>query len=402
MDTERVRRWAKDGLITADQADKLVATLPPPGAPDPAAAAAPESLTRVLVACAGLNGLALFGLSRFSGLAAPAHALVLLWMLSVAPLAYLLRRSVYAALLCLLYMAWVGAFVYGGISAGDAVDRLPFVPVTYLAAGVALFAVGGTHYLLERLAPVARVYRLAGLQVSLLALFALGLETFASRATGMTDWRSAEASDRFVLCLLLLCVAAAIPTAINWRLSARVPALTRSEGPISLALIGGVLLYTVVPLPTLAYVLLWNAVLFALVSAVTWVGYTRRDARLVDIGGGALALLLIARYVSVAAGRLPVGTLLLGLLPVTVVVGVALWILRSSVAEAAAEDEAAKVAAQAGPGPTVVVPVPAPAAVVAPVIAVAPPGVDTKRDADLDPEIRDLLREARASKAAPS
>lgn len=423
---EQVRRWAKDGLITADQAEKLVASLPA-AAPDAAGPIPTQVLARVLLVCAALNGLALFGFSRLNGVEAPAHALVLLWMLSVAPLAYLLRQAVFAVLLALLWFAWVGLFVHGSLPMVDAILRLPFLPVTYLAAGVALFAWGGLHYLHPPLAPVARVFRLAGLQASLAGLFALGMETFSAQATGMTDWRSAEASDRFVLGLLALCLAAAVPTVVNIRLARRLPALTTTEGPISLALVAGVVLYTVLPLPTIVYMVIWNAVLFALIGAVIARGWRQGDLRLVQIAGAALALCLVARYVGLTWKRLPMGTMVLGLLVVAAVAaGILAWLLRGApgtpaeeAASGPAEVAAPALEAQAAPtaAPTLVEPAPAkPAKAEAKLEArqtelaarteakleakreesAPPPPPD---DDDLDPDIRALLAEARGKKS---
>lgn len=423
VEREQIGRWAKDGLITADQAEKLAASLP---AAEAAAPIPTPVLARVLLVCAALNGLALFGFSRLHGVEAPAHALVLLWMLSVAPLAYLLRQPVFAVLLALLWFAWVGLFVHGSLPMVDAILRLPFLPVTYLAAGVALFAWGGVHYLHPPLAPIARTFRLAGLQASLAALFALGMETFSAQATGMTDWRSAEASDRFVLGLLALCLTAAVPTVANIRLARRLPALTTSEGPISLALIAGVVLYTVLPLPTIVYMVGWNAVLFALIGAVLVRGWRQGDLRIVQIAGATLALCLVARYVGLTWQRLPMGTMVLGLLVVVALAaGILAWLLRGAPgapAEQAPAPPAAPTKAEVEPAkaePAAKTPEPArPAQTKAEArlearrtelesrveakleakreLSAPPPAPD---DADVDPEIRALLAEARGKKA---
>ncbi len=289
------------------------------------------SNARVAIVVAGLAllGVAIWAVALSRGIAASTHSLALVWLAPVLPVAYVLRKPALTLSVCGLFLAWVGLFVHGEVSLMDATDRLVFLPLTYLAAGVLLFAVGGTHYIATALAPIARIYRLTGLWVALVALFALGLETFGARPTEMSDWRRVEASNRYLVGLMAITAAAAVVTAVNGVLQRRLPGTTRAEIPISLAMATLVVVYALVPLPALLYLIMWNVVLVAMLIVALATGVSRGDPKLMEIGGVGLALLALARWVTLGWGRLPLGTFFVGLGVIVAVGGVGLLILRS-------------------------------------------------------------------------
>lgn len=355
---DQIDAWTRQGLISAEQAEKLLATLP-----EHERATSPL-VARVLFAAGALNGLVLYLFSRLHGIDASAHSLVLLWIVSLAPIAYVIRSGPFTVLLSASFFAWIGLFVHGGASVLDATDRLVFLPATYLAAGVFVFALGATHDVLPSLRSVSRTYRLAGLQVATLALFALCVERFGGRATAVTDWRRAEASDRFLIALLVVCGVAAALTILNRAIAARLPSITKSETPVCLAMLVLVVLYAVVPLPPFVYLLLWNAVLLAMGIVSLTTGLKRRDARLVDIGVVGLSGLVVARYVDAAWDRLPLATFVLVLAVLLGACVAALFFLRPG-----ADDEPEEKKAET-PAPT--------------------------ETSHADPEVERLLQEARA------
>jgi hypothetical protein len=67
-------------------------------------------------------------------------------------------------------------------------------------------------------------------------------------------------------------------------------------------MLGLALLHFFVPMPGLAYVVLFNAVLLAMIATLLAVGVRWGDLKVLDLGGGALLLVLMSRYYDVAWG----------------------------------------------------------------------------------------------------
>ncbi len=329
--------------------------------------------TALIFGALALAGVLIWGVALANGIAASTHSLVLIWLAPVLPAAYYLRRPPLAVVVCGLFLAWVGLFVHGDVSFLDATDRLVFLPLTYLAAGVTLFAAGGTHYISASLRPIARTYRLTGLWVTLLALFALGLETFGGRPTEMSDWRRVDASNRFLLGLAAISAAGAVFTVVNGVLHARLAGTTRAEVPISLAMIALVALYAVVPLPTFFYLVMWNAVLVAMLVVALATGVKRHDSKLMEIGGIGLSLLAVARWVTLGAPRLPLGTFVVGLGVILALSLGGFLLLRSL---PVAKPEPGKPSSEEPSAPTT--------------------------GLDLDPELQRLLLEAKSASGSPA
>jgi uncharacterized membrane protein len=306
---QRIRSWVEAKLIAPDLGERLLGTLT---AEERAPTTRALGTAGLVLLCSGVNGAVILLFTALYGIDVPAHVPFLLWMLCVGPLVYVLRIPLLAALLVVLLLVWIGLFIYGSMEFLDIYDRVRFVPLAYLPGGILAFALGGMHYLLGPLATVARAYRLAGLLVTVLAMFALGMSTFGGSPTGMVDWRRFEASNRFLMANLGLCGAAALATIVNMTIvRKRTPELTTSEGPISLAMLGIAALYSIVPLPAGVYLTLWNLVLLALTGAVAYVGWVRADLRLAQIGAIGGAAMLCARWLDLSWGHASLVTTLL-------------------------------------------------------------------------------------------
>lgn len=136
-------------------------------------------------------GALLFGASTFliaqiyNMNSSPESMYVLLgvWLVGILPVVYGFLSETIAALASLLFFAFIylvfttetryigNAFGYYGYPR-SILDML----VVGVVSGIMLFGIGGFHYASEKLKPIARIYRLAGLQVSLLIIFLLGMK----------------------------------------------------------------------------------------------------------------------------------------------------------------------------------------------------------------------------------
>jgi uncharacterized membrane protein len=294
---ERIDSWVKRGFITEAQASKLRADVLLAQGQE-----SEENLSRtgagsiLLVACALINGVVLVGSGHLTGVQGGIFGALGLWALSLAPMVYVLRHASLAGVLgCLVYvLVWM--VVFGDASLADMSNRILHVPVLYLASGVLVFALGGTHYLVPSMATVARGLRLTGIYMVLVMLFVLGFRSVAGSAGGALAVGALDTFGRFSGILIGLVGLGAAFTLLNMWIRARTPRLTRPEGPISLGMLGLCLLYFFVPLPGLFYVVLFNVVLLAMIGTLLVVGVRWRDQKVLNLGSGALVLVLLSRY----------------------------------------------------------------------------------------------------------
>ncbi len=103
-----------------------------------------------------------------------------LWLVGILPVVYGFLSETIASLASLLFFAFIYlVFTTETMQAGNTygytrtlIDML----VVGIVSGVMLFGIGGFHYISEKLKPIARIYRLFGLQVSLLIIFLLSMK----------------------------------------------------------------------------------------------------------------------------------------------------------------------------------------------------------------------------------
>jgi uncharacterized membrane protein len=315
---QRVNKWVKDGLVDEAQADKMIADLraSPPEQLDAAFElewAQTKTGSLFVFASAILNGLILVVFTWLYDLDVTAHTTFLLWIICILPMVYTLRLGSLAVLLALLFMTWATLFCFRGLETMSIVDRLVQLPALYLICGLTLFAVGGTHYRFKAFRHMARALRLSGLQVTLLSLFGLGVRRVAEGPNLVAGVRDAEATLQISLTTTALALMGIIAALVNVRLKQKGNEdLTRSEGPVVLSLLAVAILFVWVPLPTVIYLIIFGALQVALIAAVLYVGYQRRDLRIISIASLALLIIIGVRYVDLFYSSTSFSTFLVG------------------------------------------------------------------------------------------
>ncbi|MBI4342023.1 MAG: DUF2157 domain-containing protein [Candidatus Omnitrophica bacterium] len=240
-----------------------------------------------------LLGATIFFFAQMYHVQANSHVLVLLWLAGVLPLIYLLRSTAIAGLSLVLGFVWFGLFVFRGMMFDW--HEFPAFPVLYLLAGVLTFEVGGLHYTIEGLGPIARVYRIGALKVMMASLFLLTFEFISGK-----EWFGHAApyfSPQITLGIVLIGAAAAAGAAVNGLKNPSRSETITLETRISLGLTALTLLYFLMPLPhTNVYPVLFNLAMAGCILAFIAVGYRREDLWLVNFGMSALGLLVLVRY----------------------------------------------------------------------------------------------------------
>jgi uncharacterized membrane protein len=286
MDLQLVDRWREEGVINAEQAARIRRDLERAGA---------NAGGAMLLAAAGLNGVVLFLFTQLYSVDAALHGLLGLWLACVLPLAYATRVRAVSFACGLLVCAWSAAFVFRGLTTFATLDRWAWLAPVLLLAGAGTFALGGLHYAVRGFENVARGIRIAGLQVAIVALFAMTFEPVAAGASLYNRLRDVDASMQVQLTTAAFAVVVVVATIIGRLLPRCREKLTRVEAPVNFVLAATAIVFVTVPMTTAMSALMASVVLVGLVTPVFFVGIQRRDARLMRVGGGTLTLFFAAR-----------------------------------------------------------------------------------------------------------
>ena len=223
------------------------------------------------------------------------HILVLIWLIGILPLVYALRSVPIAGLASLLFYVWVGLFFARDNDWWFFEFLGRFSIVLFIAASIMLFAIGGLHYFLPQFKQIARTYRIASLKVLMVSLFLLTFNWFSKVSSNyISDWFN-KVQDQIVVGVVIFSVIAIIITIINWFFN-RSESLSIYEGPISIVLIGLILIFFFYPSETSIYVLIFNLLFAGLTLLFLYLGYSREDIKLVNLGMFWLAVFLVAKY----------------------------------------------------------------------------------------------------------
>lgn len=244
-----------------------------------------------------LFGATVFLIAQMYNINANSHVLVLIWLIGVLPLVYAFQSSPIAGLSALLFYIWIGQFVFKGLDFYRAQGDFFKLPVLYLVSGVLLFGIGQLHYLSEKLKSVARVYRLAGIKIGMVSLFFLTFRFFSGHYENYGFFsKSLETSDQFTFGLILFSVVAILLAVIGLFFNPSKSSTNDLENSIALGLVSIALVFFFFPATTNIYVLLFNLILAGLVFTLLFVGYQREDMQIVNTGMFWLSALILVRY----------------------------------------------------------------------------------------------------------
>jgi uncharacterized membrane protein len=160
------------------------------------------------------------------------------------------------------------------------------------------------------------------------ALFALTVKDVARGISLFNELRDAKATAQVTSILVIFASVSILATFAAVALRSRAPQITRMEGPITIALAVVSMLYVFVPLPAVAFVALFSAVMVALIFACLIAGYRRNDQRLWRIGAVSFLLFAALRYFDWFFHALSTTSFLAAGLALVLVTGVGLEVIR--------------------------------------------------------------------------
>ena len=243
-----------------------------------------------------LFGATVFLVAQMYHINANSHVLLLVWLMGILPLVYALKTVPIAALSSLLFYIWMALFIFRNFTFNSNCGDFFYLPVLYLIAGTLVFGIGGLHYLSEDLKPIARTYRIGGIQIAMLALFLLTFRFFSGVYGSYNIRANMLVSEEFSSGLAIFAFAAALSTALNLLLNPVSSNTAKLESFINFGLLAIASIFYFYPARNNIYVVLFNLILAGVIFLLMWVGYRREDIRLVNISMSYLSVLVIVRY----------------------------------------------------------------------------------------------------------
>jgi len=243
-----------------------------------------------------LFGATVFLVAQMYHINANSHTLMLIWLIGIVPLVYTLKTTPIAALATFLFYIWAALFVFRNFSFQEACGDFFYLPVLYLVVGVLAFGIGALHYLSDDLKAVARTYRISGIKIGMLALFLLTFRFFSGHYDNFNIRAGAMPSRQFITGLIIFSILALIFIIIDRILNPSKSKTSILECYISLGLLTVALVFFFFPSTTNIYPLLFNLILAGIIFTLIFIGYQREDIRLVNIGMSYLVVLVVVRY----------------------------------------------------------------------------------------------------------
>ena len=245
-----------------------------------------------------LFGASIFLIAQMYNVNANNHTLILIWLIGVLPLVYAFGSESIAALSALLFLTWIGLFIFRN---GDVGEYVFFsLPVIYLSSGLLLFGIGGLHYFAPAFQKIARMFRISGIKVAMLSLFLLTFEFFSKHHTESYYYGSSKMIENMTSQLtagvVLFSVIAIIALVINLFFNPSHSETSPLENGTALGLIVFTLLFFFFPSSSVIYTIIYSLIFALLTLLFIYIGYKKADIKLVNMGTFWLSLFIIARY----------------------------------------------------------------------------------------------------------
>lgn len=244
-----------------------------------------------------LFGATLFLIAQMYHSSANAHWLVLIWLVCILPVVYLFEFVPVAGLTVLLFFIWIWLYFFSRNDDFIFARYISSLPVTYLVSGLALFAIGGLHYLSQNYTRIARIYRIAGLKAGLVSLFLLSFETFSKTSKySLENGLDANFSRTLLVGFVIFSLIAVVLSLVNTFFNPAKSDNPYIEGGVSAGLSLLALIVFFFPTSTVLYTVLFNLILLGVIIVLLYEGYHREDMRLVNLGIFWLEALIVVRY----------------------------------------------------------------------------------------------------------
>jgi len=244
-----------------------------------------------------LFGASIFLIAQMYNVNTNAHSLILIWLIGIMPLIYAFKSEPIAALFSILFFVWIGLFIFRNSFFDESTVFL--LPIIYLSAGMLLFAMGGLHHFKPQLFKIARIFRIAGIEIAMLSFFLLTFKLFSGYIDNywFRNFRMlGDISPQLMYGIILFSTLSILGLIVNLFFSPHKSKINIFENSVALGLLGFTLLFFFFPIETNIYTVIYNLLFAGLVIFLIFVGYKKNDIKIVNIGIFWLSALVLARY----------------------------------------------------------------------------------------------------------
>lgn len=233
------------------------------------------------------------------------YVLLGLWLAGILPVVYGFLSEAIAALASLLFFVFIYLVFTTETAAtsgmwGNGGRFLLDTLVVGIVSGIMLFGIGGFHYISENLKPIARIYRLAGLQISILIVFLLSMKFpyFLFGYGGFGNEQAAQISGTSVAWVAVLGVIALLFSAANLFFGIVKTKIFFAENIAAIAMLALALLlfFSVGPGMDVLFRSLFTAAFAGIVLMMLYIGYQNMDMTVVNKASSWITAFIVVKY----------------------------------------------------------------------------------------------------------
>ena len=248
-----------------------------------------------------LFGASIFLIAQIYNIEANSSNLLLIWLIGIIPLIYIFQSHLITFLSCIVFCFWFNDFLLIGYDEFDPL-RISLIIFFYQTFGLLLFSIGSLHYFLVRYAKVARAFRLIGIYLAIIVLFAF---TFRFAFSGLSEIISDLTVHPIMISsfYLLICILFGINLKYN-------PSRSKTnflENSIALTILTVIFALNLTIESTNYYTLFWllfNVLFIGLIIVLFRIGYDRRDMKLVNIASSTAFIFIIFKFFDIFSNLL--------------------------------------------------------------------------------------------------
>lgn len=246
-----------------------------------------------------LFGVSIFLIAQIYNINANAHSLVLIWLVGIVPLVYAFNSQPIAALASILFVIW--ALLFSFEDKGPFLSLFIFLPIVFFSIGVFILSVGGLHYFKPQLAKIGKIFRMAGVGISMVSLFILTFNFFWENFFSETAFRwlaHREAVSTLVnpamINAMIFFGLSIFGLLLNLIFNPSKSKMNIYENMIPISVIFCTLL--AISIPSSIYILIFNLSFAVITLFLIYAGYQKANIKLINIGTFWLSVFLFTKY----------------------------------------------------------------------------------------------------------
>lgn len=239
-----------------------------------------------------LFGATVFLIAQIYHVPANNATLVLLWLIGILPSVYAWISVPTAALSALLFFIWATLCAYITYH-----YNVRMVAVLYSISGLLLFNIGIMHHMWHKFKSIGHCYIIAGINIAMFGLFLLSFQAISGTAlTWMGMAPSTSSGGIFTMNLLICaCLTFVVASLVSIYKPIRSKTTVIVYG-VTIVLIAVLLCFFFFPATNNIYTIVFNCIFAVYILLCMFFGYNQNDQSMVVTGSGWLGIFVMVRY----------------------------------------------------------------------------------------------------------